>query len=152
MKKLLFLFGVVGVVFLCFVFLYYFSPMQPVTTQYAQKNIHVGATTLVVDVADTEALREKGLSGRTSLAAGKGMLFVFNEDDQWGIWMKDMKFSIDILWLAADGTVVTVVPGAAPDSYPQAFYPTKPARYVVEVPAGYAGEHGIAEGAKFVLQ
>ncbi len=126
--------------------------MQPTTTHYVQKNIHMNTTTLVVDVADTEALREKGLSGRTSLEAGRGMLFVFNEDDRWGIWMKDMNFSIDILWLAEDGTVITVMPNVSPDSYPQAFYPTKPSRYVLEVPADYAGEHGIAEGTKFVLQ
>jgi len=79
------------------------------------------------------------------------MLFVFDTDGVWGIWMKDMKFSIDILWLAEDGTVLTIVPNASPDSYPTSFRPTSPARFVLELPAGFASSHDIDIGSKFVL-
>jgi uncharacterized membrane protein (UPF0127 family) len=109
-------------------------------------------TTIAAEVADTEAAREHGLSGRDNLAAGSGMLFVFPSDDQAGIWMKDMKFSIDVVWLDASGTVITVVPDLAPETYPKAFFPARPARYVLELPAGSAAEHGIAEGSMVVLQ
>ncbi len=119
--------------------------------QSSQKNITIGAAAVAVDVADTEPLREQGLSGRFGLSEGQGMLFVFDTDGTWGIWMKDMQFPIDILWADASGRVVTVASAVAPDTYPQAFYPTAPARYVVELPSGFAARHGIAEGTKIVI-
>jgi uncharacterized membrane protein (UPF0127 family) len=123
------------------------------TSMYADHSrvIHLGENDLRVEVADTEAARERGLSGRDNLAEGSGMLFVFPKDDQAGIWMKEMKFSIDVIWLDASGTVITIAPTVSPDTYPQAFYPAKPARYILEVPAGFAEAHGVAEGDTFVL-
>jgi hypothetical protein len=115
------------------------------------KEIHLGAGAVSVDVADTEALREQGLSGRTNLPEGKGMLFVFETDGTWGIWMKDMLFPIDIVWADSSGAVLTVAAEVSPDSYPEVFFPSAPARYVLELPAGYAASHGIAEGAKIVI-
>lgn len=127
----------------------YLHPWQ--SSPMAEKQITVGASALMVEVADTEPLREKGLSGRTGLAEGRGMLFVFEQDGEWGMWMKDMRFSIDIVWADASGTVVTVAQDVSPDTYPQAFLPSVPVRYVLEVPAGYTAQQGIAEGVKIVL-
>lgn len=115
-------------------------------------SVQIGSTTIVAEVASTEAARERGLSGRDSLAPGSGMLFVFDHDDKFGFWMKDMKFAIDIVWLDASGTVLTIAPDLSPSTYPNAFYPSRPARYVLEVPAGFAKGHGVAEGSKVVLQ
>ncbi len=117
--------------------------LAPNPQQLVQRHIQIGDATVVVDIADTEGLREQGLSGRASLAEGQGMLFVFPEDNTQGFWMKDMRFSIDIIWLSADGKVVTIKPDASPDSYPEVFYPTAPVRYALEVPAGFAARHGV---------
>ncbi len=133
--------------------LYYLSLNMPVFTHpYTQKNIHLGSNFITVDVADTDALRTQGLSGRATLAQGSGMLFVFEVDDLWGIWMKGMRFAIDIIWLDKNGAVVTIARDVSPASYPTAFYPERPARYVLEVPAGYVAAYNIAEGDVFVLQ
>lgn len=115
------------------------------------RQIHLDAHAVFVEVADTPSEREQGLSGHAPLLEGEGMLFVFDTDDSWGIWMKDMLFPIDIVWANAEGRVVTVVANADPASYPQIFYPTVPARYVVELPAGYAGRNAIAEGSVLEL-
>lgn len=107
--------------------------------------------TVRVTIADTEAKREQGLSGRQGLAPHEGMLFIFQKDDRYAFWMKDMLFSIDILWLSADGTVVYIAPSVSPDTYPQAFVSSTPARYVLELPAGYAAAHGVKLGDKVQL-
>lgn len=127
------------------------QPSMPAST-YDHATVHIGDATVLVEVANTPALREKGLSGHAPLGAGEGMLFVFGQDVTDGFWMKDMLFPIDIIWIDAEGRVVTVVPDATPESYPEVFYPTKPARYVLEVPAGFAQMHGIAEGTKVVVE
>jgi len=74
------------------------------------------------------------------------MLFVFPEDGKYAFWMKDMRFSIDILWLSADGRVVYMALNVSPDTYPQVFRPDVPARYVLELPAGYAKAHAVRIG------
>lgn len=80
------------------------------------------------------------------------MLFVLEIDDYWAVWMKDMGFSIDIVWLDAEGRVLSVVEGAAPESYPKIFLPKAAAHYVLELPAGAAARYGLAEGAKVVVE
>jgi hypothetical protein len=123
----------------------------PQDTAMPARTIIINSIPVEVDVADTEALREQGLSGRLNLPEGQGMLFVFDEDGMWGIWMKDMQFSIDIVWADASGTVITIAPNIAPATYPNSFSPSAPARYVLELPAGFSAAHSIAEGDKIVL-
>jgi uncharacterized membrane protein (UPF0127 family) len=115
------------------------------------RTIQLGGKTLRVSIADTEAKREQGLSGRAGLASDEGMFFVFSTDDKYGFWMKDMRFPIDIVWLASDGSVVYIVRNAAPESYPTSFVPNTPARYVVELPAGWANANHLAIGDKAQL-
>ena len=109
--------------------------------------VNIGGTTVSVDIASTKATRERGLSGRLALAPNTGLLFIFDQDGMWGFWMKDMLFSIDIIWTDAAGRVVTVAPNLSPQTYPQVFYPTAPAHYALEVPAGFAAAHSIQEGS-----
>ncbi len=118
---------------------------------YETKTIRIGSETLAVEIVATPAARERGLSGHAPLGAQEGMLFVFEKEDTYGFWMKDMLFPIDIIWINAEGEVVTVASRATPESYPQVLYPSAPALYVLEVTAGFAEQHGIAEGSKLVL-
>lgn len=110
------------------------------------RTIQLKGQTIRVSVADTESMRGQGLSGRKELAADEGMLFVFPQDGKYAFWMKDMRFSIDILWLAKDGSVVYMAQNVSPDTYPHNFQPNALARYVLELPAGYAREHNVAIG------
>jgi uncharacterized membrane protein (UPF0127 family) len=100
------------------------------------------------DVVDTGALRQRGLMFRDSLPAGTGMFFVFDQEEVYPFWMKNMKFPIDIIWIDAARRVVYVassVPACASD--PCAVYtPASKAKYVLEIPAGDAMKYGIAVG------
>ena len=105
-------------------------------------------------VADTEAERTQGLSGTDTLAEGAGMLFVFDSADLYGIWMKEMKYDIDIVWLDKDGNVVNVVADAkmpvagTVDSNLTVYKNSAPALYVLELPSGAAVKEGFAVGSK----
>lgn len=89
-----------------------------------------------IEIADTNAERMQGLSGRESLETGRGILFIFPESGLYGFWMKDMNFSIDIIWLNGDLQPIGIEKNISPDSYPQVFYPPVPVKYVLEVNAG----------------
>ena len=80
------------------------------------------------------------------------MLFVFATEDRWGLWMKDMRFAVDMMWIGASGLAVTILHRVAPYSFPQIFYPTRPARYALETAAGFVDAHAIAEGASVVIR
>jgi uncharacterized membrane protein (UPF0127 family) len=99
-------------------------------------------------IADTDALRQQGLSDRPSLPVGQGMLFVFDTPGPYGFWMKDMLFSLDIVWISADKTVVGVSKDLNPDTYPASFTPPSPISYVLEINAGSADSFGLVPGAK----
>lgn len=111
-----------------------------------------GGVSLRLEYATTPEAREQGLGGRTEIPENYGMLFVFSKDDKYGFWMKDMLVPIDIFWLDDKGQVVYIAQNVATSTYPNVFYPTEPARYVLETFAGFAHEHSIATGTPLLLK
>ena len=74
---------------------------------------------------------------------------VFESDDTWGIWMKDMKVPIDIIWLDNEKGVIYIVKNASPESSTDKIYKsTEDARYVIELSAGSVQKYGISVGQK----
>jgi uncharacterized protein len=108
--------------------------------------IKIAETEITVEVAKTRDDIVRGLSGRTSLSRGRGMLFVHDKPGLYAYWMKEMKISIDILWISSDGQIIDIAENVVPESYPQTFAPSRPARYVLEVPAGFSREAGLLRG------
>jgi len=108
---------------------------------FPDKNVLVSA-----DIADTAEKRARGLSGRERLAPGEGMWFIFEAEGRHGFWMKDMHFAIDIIWLDERLHIVDMWEDASPESYPSIVAPKGPAKYVLEVPAGFAKMHSLAIG------
>lgn len=88
--------------------------------------------TLTATILDTPVAAQKGLSGQTSLPSKQAVLMVFPEPGRYGIWMPEMKFPIDVIWLDQNQTIVYLIPNMSPNSYPQTFYPTKPAKFILE--------------------
>lgn len=125
--------------------------LTDVTPEPSGTQVRINKEVVRVTIADTPAKREQGLSGRRSLAKDEGMLFAFDSDGQYGIWMKGMLFAVDIIWIASDGAIVHIVEGAAPESYPQAFIPPRPARYVLELPADWVRSHDVSIGDHVAL-
>ena len=122
--------------------------MQGGQTKLPTETITSKDTSITVELATTPTEQEQGLSGRFSLSENHGMLFVYANDGEPGFWMKEMRFNLDIIWINAQGLIVTIHPNLTPQTYPTAFYPTALSRYVLEVPAGYAAKHNLVTGSK----
>lgn len=95
--------------------------------------VQIGEVEIIAEVSDTRSEQIKGLSGRASIGKMEGMLFVFEELGRHGIWMKDMNFPIDILWLDEDKKIIHIEENVSPDTYPTVFRPDGEALYVLEV-------------------
>ncbi|HWP61417.1 MAG TPA: DUF192 domain-containing protein [Candidatus Paceibacterota bacterium] len=139
------------VAFFAFELMHVGTTAAPISTALPQTSLTIDGVSIVADVATTPAQQELGLGGRSRLAPGTGMLFVFPQDGHYAFWMKDMHFSIDIIWLASDGTVVFIVPNLSPATYPQSYGPKGLARYVLEVPAGFATQNHLQVGDRAQL-
>jgi hypothetical protein len=104
---------------------------------------------LQVEVMVKDEDRAMGLMFRPFLPQGRGMLFVFDSAEFHGIWMKNCKFPIDIVWLDQDKRVVHLaesVPPCKADPCP-VYEPLRRASYVVELNAGQARREKAVLGA-----
>lgn len=100
-----------------------------------------------IEVADTEAGRERGLMFRRSLAPDAGMLFDFFTPQPVEFWMVNTYIPLDMVFIAADGTVKTVHPNAVPED-PTPIPSGAPVRFVLEIAGGRAAEIGLEPGDK----
>jgi uncharacterized membrane protein (UPF0127 family) len=114
--------------------------------------VHAPRTTLMLEVARTEAEHERGLMGYTSLPEHAGMIFIFAVDGPVSFWMKDTLIPLDMAFVGADGRVRKVfarVPTVSPAlSDNQIPLETAKAKYVIELSAGEAAKDGITAGAR----
>ncbi|MFC6954080.1 DUF192 domain-containing protein [Halorubellus litoreus] len=106
------------------------------------------ASCVVVEVADRRPERITGLSEHESLANGSGMWFVHPQEEDVTYVMRDMDFALDIIYVGADGRVNSVTSLRAPDPGEDGESIRAPgrAKWVLEVPRGYAAANGIDAG------
>lgn len=99
------------------------------------------------EIADDFEERRVGLMNRPSLPEDRGMLFLFPDQEPsiQGFWMKDTLISLDIIYLAPDGRIVSIARNTTPlseESLPSA----GPASAVLEINGGLSDRLGIAPG------
>lgn len=122
----------------------YAEPLNVQTIKY----VKITGQNIKVDLAITPSEHEQGLSGRPGLKDDEGMLFVFLQVGKHLFWMKDMFFSIDMIWLGADMKVIYIKKDATPASYPTTFGPNQDAKYVLEVISGFSDKNNLKVGDK----
>ena len=128
------------------------SGTQPTGVQQ-QKSVNVTIKGLSVEsaVAASPAERKKGLSNRESIPISAGMIFVFEQPGPYAIWMKNMKFAIDIIWIDESKKIVDIATNVAPepgksDKDLTKYMPKSSSKYVLEVNAGLVDLHDIQIG------
>lgn len=115
----------------------------------SQPEVTLRDARFVVEIADTDALRERGLMFRTDLAEDAGMLFVFPDEEPRAFWMKNCRMALDILYfdskLRLVGQALEAPPCSLGDRCPS--YPSgAAAQYVLEVRPGTARRLGVQLG------
>ncbi len=109
---------------------------------------------VTTEVVRTPKDLQLGLGGRASLAEDHGMLFVFTKEDRHAFWMKGMQFSLDIIWLDAQGKIVTIeqnLTPCTPDACPS-YAPSDKSLYVLEVNAHFTQNHHWQTGQQLEIK
>lgn len=100
---------------------------------------------ITAEVAVTDEERQQGLMFREKINPDQGMLFVFKQEGIQSFWMKNMQFSIDILWLDKDKRIIYVEENVPPCFSPDcpSYACRIPSIYVLELKAGSVAEQGL---------
>ena len=104
-----------------------------------------GPVKLDVEIADTDPKRAQGLMFRRSLDDGKGMIFLFEREEEITMWMKDTYIPLDMVFIGTDWRVTRVAAQAEPLST-DIISSGPPAARVLEIGAGQAEKLGVKPG------
>ncbi|WP_435181915.1 DUF192 domain-containing protein [Halorussus sp. AFM4] len=137
------------------------TPAPPTTTDVERV---VNATFVVPDgenvtvrleVADEPQERRSGLMHRESLANNTGMVFVYPDAQQVSFWMKNTLIPLDMIFVGPDGEVLNVQHASPQPNASTSELKTYPsdgkAKYVVELPRGFANRTGVGPGTELVF-
>ena len=108
-------------------------------------NVQVNGQMLVLEVAESLEARQCGLSGRSSLAADGGMLFVLPRTMPVAFWMEDTALALSIAFLDEHGRIVDIQT-MTPERTDVLYRSPGPVRYVVEVNRNWFGDHAVKVG------
>ena len=105
---------------------------------------------LQLEIADDDYQRETGLMYRETMEQDQGMLFIFENEEPRGFYMKNTNIPLDLIFLNAENKIVSIAKNARPKSL--ATIPSEvPAQYVLEVNAGLSDEWDLQIGDSLIL-
>lgn len=110
-----------------------------------------GKHVVEVEIAATHTTRTRGLMWRTELADGKGMLFIFKQQQPLTFWMKNTLIPLDMIFIDADLQIVGVVENAEPKTFTSRGVGT-PSLFVLEVQAGWWAKKALKVGSAVTLE
>lgn len=100
-----------------------------------------------IELALTEAEQQQGLMNRSFMSNDQGMLFVFDKDESRGFWMKNTIIPLDIMYVNSKMEIIHIAENTTPFSE-QSIPSQGPAKYVIEVNAGFSAQYSIVPGVK----
>lgn len=125
------------ILFLAIFSFYYFFRNQ-------KQQVCINSNCFNVEIARTEAERERGLMWRKSLAEDAGMFFIFEKEDFYPFWMKNTLIPLDIIWINVNNEIVYIAKNAPPcPENCKSYIPTEKAKYVLEINGGLSDKFGV---------
>jgi uncharacterized protein len=126
------------------------SDVKLETVEFPRGMVKLDNIVLEVQIADTDPRRARGLMFQDQLPFDQGMLLTFDSSDKRSIWMLNMQFSLDIIWIDDDGKVVHIEKNVPPCrtavetvTCPSYKGRNQDAQYVLEVTAGFVDKNNI---------
>jgi len=110
-----------------------------------------GAPVVDVELAESDAARERGLMYRTSMPESHGMLFSWDEESIRTFWMHNTCLPLDMLYVSKDGVIAGILE-QVPTLNDEPRSVGCPAAHVLELNAGWARAHGVAPGMKLKIE
>ncbi len=120
------------------------SDVKLESVEFPRGTVKIDGIVLEVQIADTAPRVTRGLMFQEQLPLDEGMLFVWDAADKRSIWMLNMQFPLDIIWIDDNNKVVFIEKNVPPCktaletvTCPSYKGGSKDAKYVLEVTAGF---------------
>lgn len=121
------------------------APASGLRTEPLELVTASGTHRFTVEIADSNETRSKGLMFRRSLAADRGMLFLYGESQPITMWMRNTYISLDMIFITEAGKVHHIARDTEPFSE-EIITSNGPVSAVLEVAAGTARRLGLKAG------
>lgn len=108
--------------------------------------LSAGIHRIRAEVAYTDATRQQGLMYRRVMAPQDGMLFVFEQNQRFCMWMKNTYLPLSVAFIDETGTILNIE-DMAPQTE-ESHCAAKPARYALEMNRGWFARRGLRAGGK----
>jgi uncharacterized membrane protein (UPF0127 family) len=125
------------------------KPQAVLETRIVSIDTASGAVPIEVELARTAGEKQTGLMFRKELKDGRGMLFIFENDEVQSFWMKNTSIPLSIAFIYYDGTILEIK-----DLYPRDLSPvhsSRSVRYALEAPQSWFDRAGIKAGDRLDL-
>ena len=120
------------------------SDVKLESVEFPRGTVKIDGIVLEVQIADTDPGRARGLMFQEPLPLDEGMLLVFDDSNKRSIWMLNMQFPLDVIWIDDNSKVVFIEKNVPPCktaletvTCPSYKGGSKDAKYVLEVTAGF---------------
>ena len=120
------------------------SDVKLESVEFPRGTVKIDGIVLEVQIADTDPRRARGLMFQEQLTLDEGMLLVFDDANKRSIWMLNMQFPLDVIWIDDNSKVVFIEKNVPPCktaletvTCPSYKGGNKDAKYVLEVTAGF---------------
>ncbi|MBI2105767.1 DUF192 domain-containing protein [Candidatus Woesearchaeota archaeon] len=119
----------------------------------SSKQVKINEKVFNVEIADNQIERAQGLMFRNYLEEDSGMLFIFQEENFYGFWMKNTLIPLDIIWINENKEIVFIKRDAqlCNEEECSSIIPDKKARYVLEINSNLTEKYNIKIGDKIEI-
>lgn len=117
---------------------------------YKTTQISIDKTKVSALIADSSTKRMIGLMHRKSLDNNQGMLFTFDAEAKHAVWMRNMNFPIDIMWLDKNKNIIDIKTDLKPARFLEftTYEPKSDAKYAIELPARFIKKNSISTASR----
>jgi hypothetical protein len=151
MKKPILLSFLLIIIFIITFYIFtYLAPSKSNTVEVLIKD-----NPFILEKALTPKQKASGLMNRDFLPEENGMIFIFEDSQKRGFWMKNTLIPLDMIFLDSNGMVVDINQDAQPCTLESECIPyisAAPAKYVIEINAGLAEKLGLEKGDMISLE
>jgi uncharacterized membrane protein (UPF0127 family) len=128
---------------------------KPIT--FAEGTIRIDDDVIRVEVAESRADKQRWLMFREErLPLNSAMILIYEKSDLYPMWLLNIEYNLDLMWVNENGNIVYMVKDAAPckntlDSASCTYKNTKPAKYIIAAASGFIEEHKITEKSHMTI-
>jgi uncharacterized membrane protein (UPF0127 family) len=130
---------------------------EPDRTEFTKGTVRLDDKVITVEIADTAAERQRWLTFRQDrLAQDTALLIKYDDPDLYEVWMLNIEYNLDLLWIDKDGNVVYIKENVPPcqnvvETISCTYKTTSRSVYVMAATAGFIDAHDISTDSKMTI-